>query len=91
MKLTLPYGRTGLELELPDSVHVVRGPSETPLADPAASIAAALEDPTGTAPLRSLLHGRRRVAIIHSDITRATPNALILPPLLSELERSGVS
>jgi len=91
MKITLPYGRTGLELELPDSVHVIRGPSETPLDEPAEAVARALETPIDSSPLRSLVRPDHRVAIVHSDITRATPNALLLPPLLAALERAGVN
>ncbi len=88
MKITLPYGRTGLELELPDSVHVIRGPSETPLDEPAEAVARALETPIDSSPLRSLVRPDHRVAIVHSDITRATPNALLLPPLLAALDRT---
>ena len=91
MKITLPYGRTGLELELPDSVHVIRGPSETPLDEPAEAVARALETPIDSSPLRSLVRPDHRVAVVHSDITRATPNALLLPPLLAALERAGVN
>lgn len=90
MKITLTYGRTGLELELPDSVRVIRGAEETPLDRPLEAIARALEEPIDAAPLRSLVRPDHRVAIVHSDITRATPNALLLPPLLAALERAGV-
>jgi nickel-dependent lactate racemase len=90
MKITLPYGRTGLELELPDSVNVIRGLPEAPLADPAGAIASALEKPIESAPLRELVKDKDRVAIVHSDITRATPNGLILPPILESLGAAGV-
>ncbi len=90
MKLCLPYGRKGLDLELPDSVAVIRGAEEPALADPAGALAAALEKPIDSAPLRSLARPEFRVAIVHSDITRATPNGLLLPPVLAALARSGV-
>ncbi len=90
MKLSLPYGRTGLELELPDPVAVIRGAEETALADPSGAIAAMLDDPIDSLPLGALVKPGDRVVIVHSDITRATPNSLMLPPLLGELAAAGV-
>jgi nickel-dependent lactate racemase len=92
MRLTLDYGRTGLEVELPDDRVV--GPlaikPATPLADPAGAVEAALERPTGTPPLAELAGGRRSVCVLVSDITRPVPNELILKPMLRTLERAGI-
>ncbi|HSV97774.1 MAG TPA: nickel-dependent lactate racemase [Spirochaetota bacterium] len=90
MKLTLPYGRTGLELELPDSVTIIRGAGAAALPDPVRALAASLEKPIESASLRDRVKGKDRVAIVHSDITRATPNGLILPPILEVLAAAGV-
>jgi nickel-dependent lactate racemase len=51
---------------------------------------AALRDPIGSAGLRALVRPGQRVAIVHTDITRATPNDRILPPILAELEAAGI-
>ena len=50
----------------------------------------ALREPLGTAPLREIASRGDRVVIVHSDITRATPNDRILPAILQELEDAGV-
>jgi nickel-dependent lactate racemase len=93
MHITLDYGRTGLPVTLPDDRVV--GPlairPATPLADPAAAIAASLAQPIGTPPLAKLARGRRNACILVCDITRPVPNRLILPPLLRILEEQGIA
>ena len=92
MRVTLDYGRTGLEVTLPDDRTI--GPlairDAVPLADPAAVLEDALRNPIGAKPLAELARGRRSACIVISDITRPVPNKLILPPLLRTLEASGI-
>jgi nickel-dependent lactate racemase len=92
MRVTLDYGRTGLEVELPDERVVgplAIKPAE-PLSDPVAGVEEVLAVPTGTAPLSDLAAGRQNACILVSDITRPVPNELILKPLLRTLEWSGI-
>jgi lactate racemase len=92
MRVTLEYGKTGLEVELPDDRVV--GPLHLRPAPPVADATAAVEDklrnPTGTAPLSELARGKRTACILICDITRPVPNRVILPPILATLERAGV-
>ena len=91
MQLTLDYGRTGLTVNLP--ADRVVGPlairDVTPLADPATTLDAALQNPIGTRPLAELARGRKDACILICDITRPVPNRLILPPILQTLEDRG--
>ncbi len=93
MRVTLDYGRTGLDVELPDDRVV--GPlairPAPPLADPAAALEAALARPIGTRPLAEVARGRRDACVLVCDITRPVPNRLILPPLLRTLEAQGIA
>lgn len=93
MQFTLDYGRTGLNVNLPDDRVV--GPlairATTPLADPATAIAAALKNPIGCKPLAEIARDRRNACILVCDITRPVPNQLILPPLLRTLEEQGIA
>lgn len=41
--------------------------------------------------MSTLIHGKKTVAIAHTDITRATPNHIIIPALLKELLRLGIN
>lgn len=92
MRITLDYGRTGLDVTLPDDRTI--GPlairDAEPLADPQAALTAALANPIGTAPLAELARGRKSACIVICDITRPVPNKLILPPVLATLESAGI-
>ena len=82
----LAYGRTGLDLGVPDSAHVIEPRHLPGLADETGAVAAALRAPIGTAPLRDLVKASDRVAIVISDITRPTPNEKLVPWLINELK-----
>ena len=93
VKVTLDYGRTGLDVEIPAGRVV--GPlgirEVQPLADAEAAVAGALETPTGSPPLREIARGRTDACILICDITRPVPNRTILGPMLKTLEDSGMS
>ncbi|MCE5268741.1 MAG: nickel-dependent lactate racemase, partial [Planctomycetaceae bacterium] len=92
MRIRLDYGRTGLEVDLPDRnlVGVLRCPESKPLADPAAAVRQALQQPTGAPSLAELARGRRNACIVVSDVTRPVPNRVLLPPILDTLEAAGI-
>ncbi len=92
MRVRIAYGRGDLQLELPDGldIRILEKHSVTPLADPAGTLAAALETPIEAPPLRELARGRRDAVIVVSDRTRPVPNALILPPILDALRAGGL-
>jgi nickel-dependent lactate racemase len=93
MKITLDYGKTGLDVTLPDD-RLIAPPlaikQAEPLSDPEAALEAALKNPTGTRPLAELARGKKTACIVVCDITRPVPNKLILPPLVKTIEASGV-
>jgi nickel-dependent lactate racemase len=93
VRITLDYGKSGLEVELADERVV--GPlairPAPPLADAEAAIAAALRRPIVSPPLADLARGRRNACILVCDITRPVPNRLILPPVLRTLEEQGIA
>jgi nickel-dependent lactate racemase len=88
MKTKLAYGKTGLEINLPDdaNVTVVEPRYVDGLPDQAGAVRDALRQPIGSPPLKSLAKPTDKVSIVFSDITRPTPNHLILPLLLDELD-----
>lgn len=59
--------------------------------DEAEALQTALRAPIASPPLGELVHPGDRVMIVHTDITRATPNDRILPVILQELESLGVA
>lgn len=92
MRIKLDYGKTGLQVDLPDA-NVI-GPLSlkpvAPLHDPAAEVERKLLQPTGTVPLAELGKGKRTACILICDITRPVPNELLLTPILRTLEEAGV-
>src|SRR5262245_56720621 len=93
MKITLDYGKTGLDVTLPDdrllAPPLAIRPAD-PLPDPAAVLETALKNPTGAKPLADLAKGKRTACVVVCDITRPVPNKLILPPVLRTIEAAGV-
>jgi len=87
MRLRIAYGKHGLEINLPDDrdVTIVEPRYQPGLPDPLASIRQALRAPLGAPPLSEQVQASDRVGIIFSDLTRPTPNQIILPALLAEL------
>jgi nickel-dependent lactate racemase len=90
MIVRLAYGKSGLDLEVPSDAEVITPRPAPALLDPKQSVLDALRGPIGSPPLRDRVHPHDKVVIVHTDLTRATPNALILPILLEELEGAGV-
>ncbi|HML21904.1 MAG TPA: nickel-dependent lactate racemase [Aggregatilinea sp.] len=88
MQIKLAYGKQGLPLSLPDDANVtVLEPAFVPgLPDEAAALREALRAPLNGAPLHERVGAGDTVAIVFSDITRPTPNHLLIPALLAELD-----
>ncbi len=92
MKITLDYGQTGLDLNLPTGINptIIRKPEMALPADPNGAVTAALDAPMGTAPLGELAAGAKTACILICDITRPVPNHLFLRPLIERLMAAGV-
>jgi lactate racemase len=93
LRFKLDYGRTGLDVNLPDGSVVcpLAIKPSPPLADPQAAVARALTHPISSRPLADLARGRRNACIVICDVTRPVPNQLILPPILRTLEENGIA
>jgi nickel-dependent lactate racemase len=92
MQVDFAFGKSGLIVDLPSRFRyqILEARAAQPLPDPIAAVEAALNSPIETAPLEALARGRRSAAISVCDITRPAPNKLVLPPVLSRLERAGI-
>ncbi len=93
MKLTLPFGRTGMECEIPDeriqSVLESRLDEWRSPLPPEGIVKEALRNPIGTPALSEMAKGRSKVVIITSDHTRPVPSRLLMPLLLKEIRRGN--
>jgi nickel-dependent lactate racemase len=86
----LAYGKEGLDVTVPERAMVIEPRYVPAVPDEPTAILEAIRNPIGTRPLRDLVRPGHRVVIVHTDITRATPNDRLLPPILAELESAGV-
>jgi nickel-dependent lactate racemase len=92
MKVRLAYGKQGLAVELPDYADVtIVEPKYLPgLPEQMDAVRAALQNPIGLPPLRELVTSSQTVGIVFYDLTRPTPDHLMLPALLEELEAAAI-
>jgi len=88
----VPYGRSTIEFELlPGMKGTVLVSKPAQLVDDAeAAIEEALRHPIDSPPVRELARPGDHVCIVFTDITRASPDHLLVPALLRELEAAGV-
>lgn len=88
----IPYSKSFLEFSLPASMQVTVAASQpaTPLSDIPSAIQEALRRPIGTPSLQELAKPGDRVCIVFTDITRSSPDNLLVPALLHELEQAGI-
>ena len=93
MKISIPYGRTHLSAELPDSrVKAVLGThleSYNPPMGERELVEEALRNPIGSETLETLAAGKRNVVLIASDHTRPVPSKVLVPPMLEAIRRGN--
>lgn len=87
------HGDNEIELRFPERWQVqecrMAGHDAPALTDE--EICKALRRPFGTKPLRELVRGKKRVVILFDDLTRPAPTWRMLPFVLDELRKGGVS
>lgn len=86
MKTDILYGKEGLSLNLPDDSFIIEPTNLPKVENEQEALLQAVRNPIGTTPLREQVKSTDRVAIVISDITRPTPNHILVPFLIKELE-----
>jgi nickel-dependent lactate racemase len=89
---TVPFDSGELTFDLPPSWRgtVVESKAVLPIEDVPAAVAEAVANPTNSPPLQELAGPGDKVCIVFTDITRSSPDYLLVPPVLSALEAAGV-
>jgi nickel-dependent lactate racemase len=92
MMYTVPYSKETLTFELPKGMRgtLVEPKGVPPIEDVEKAVADAVSNPVNSPRLRELAKSGDTVCIAFTDITRASPDYLLVPPLLAELEAAGV-
>jgi nickel-dependent lactate racemase len=88
----VPFDKGELTFNLPDGWRgtVVESKTIPPVGDVMAAVAKAIASPVNSPPLRELVGPGEKVCIVFTDITRASPDSLLVPPVLAELKAAGV-
>ena len=93
MKVSFPYGKEYLSLDIPESrlqgVLVSNLHHYTPKASPIDLVEEALRNPIGSEPLCELAKGKKNIVLIASDHTRPVPSKVIVPPMLREIRKGN--
>jgi len=89
---TVPYNKTTLTFELPKGMTgtLVESKRVPPIEGVEKAVADALAHPVNSPRMRELARSGDTVCIVFTDITRASPDYLLVPPLLAELEAAGI-
>lgn len=92
MTYRVPFGKTWLAFDLLPGMrgHLVESKHVPPIPDVPAAVDAALAEPVGSPALRDLARPGDRVCVVFTDATRASPDHLLVPPILRELQAAGV-
>jgi lactate racemase len=92
MLLEIPYDKTALVIDVPESAIVYRSSYPEPAASASAAVSEALKNPIGSPALQQALARRRKgkVVIVVSDITRPVPYRDFLPALIGEIGSAGI-
>ncbi len=90
MQVEMDYGRNGLIIDVPNNTDVFLVQEMPPVPKERTAIQYALNHPIDSPPLRTRVEKGMKVTIVHTNITRATPNNILIPPILQELEANGV-
>jgi nickel-dependent lactate racemase len=88
----IPFSKGEIEFDLPAGMRGAVAVSQRvpPVEDVPAAIWRALEQPIDSPPLRELAKPGDTACIVFTDITRSSPDNLLVPALLAELEAAGV-
>ncbi|UPV74562.1 lactate racemase domain-containing protein [Halorussus limi] len=87
--MKVPYGDTAVEVSLPEcDVTVAEPPGGDPV-NPRNAAESAMADPHGP-PLRERVDADDEVAIVVTDVTRATPDDVLVDALFADLREAGV-
>ena len=93
MKVRFSFGKSGIDVSVPDSyrTQVILSQTAHAVGNELAALNAALDQPIGCAPLTELAAGKKTAAISVCDITRPAPNRVTLPPVLERLHAAGIA
>jgi nickel-dependent lactate racemase len=92
VEVWLPYGKVEICARIPAKNYLgkIEPKEKSPPSDPQTEIIRALKNPIGSKPLSNIVSPDSTIALVVDDTMHTTPNSLILPAIMDELNSSGV-
>ena len=91
VQIKIPYGKTGMSVDLPEKnlLGIFESVLPEAAADQTAEVQRALDAPIGSIPLEQLATGKKTALVITSDHTRPVPSKTIMPEILKRLRQGN--
>ncbi|MBN2044013.1 MAG: nickel-dependent lactate racemase [Anaerolineales bacterium] len=89
---SIPYARSEINFSLPAdfSVDIAASKACPAVEDTVGAVYRSLANPISSPPLRQIAKPDDKACIVFTDITRSTPDEILVPALLGELTAAGV-
>ena len=85
VKSQVLYGKSEIEINVPDDSTIIEPQNINAIQDYESAIKNVLRNPTNSKSLKEMVNSNDIVSIVISDITRPTPNHILVPLLIEEL------
>lgn len=85
MNTEILYGKSNLNIKLPENSVLIEPKPIPALDNDVQAIRDALKNPIDSDPLEDLVQSNQTVSIVISDITRPTPNHILVPLIVESL------
>ena len=91
--ILLPYGKEKIPVTIPQKnlLKICLLKDVPGVEDNNKAIREALENPIDSPTILKIAQGKHNAVVICTDITRPTPDKLLIPPILDELNKGGIS
>ena len=92
-KFFLPYGKEKIPISLPQKnlLKICLLKDKPGVEDNIKEIKEAIKNPIGSKTISQIAQGKHTAVVICTDITRPTPDKLLIPPILDELNKGEIS
>ncbi|GAF76360.1 unnamed protein product, partial [marine sediment metagenome] len=91
--ILIPYGKEKIPISLPQKnlLKICLLKEKPGVEDNAKAIKDAIKNPIGSPTIPKIAQGKRTAVVICTDTTRPTPDKLLIPPILDELNEGEIS
>ncbi|GAB4112029.1 MAG: nickel-dependent lactate racemase [Candidatus Caldatribacteriota bacterium] len=93
VKISIPYGKENITISIPKKnlLKVCQLKEVSGVKDNLKTIKVALQNPIGSPTIPEIARGKKSAVVICTDHTRPTLDQYLIPPVLNELNKGGVS